>query len=50
MVYSLAYSKTTSYHCVKSVRIWSCSDSYFPAFELNAESLFSPNEGKNGPE
>ena len=25
------------YHCMKSVRIWSFSDPYFPAFELNTE-------------
>ena len=24
-------------HCVKSVRIWSFSDPYFPAFGLNTE-------------
>ena len=24
-------------HCVKSVRIWSYSGPYFPAFELNTE-------------
>ena len=25
------------FHCVKSVHIWSFSDPYFPAFELNTE-------------
>ena len=50
-------------HCVKSVRIRSYSGPHFPAFGLNAErysdwirrdtpylSVFSPNEGKCGPE
>ena len=27
----------TTWHCVKSVRIWSFSGPYFPAFELNTE-------------
>ena len=27
----------TSHHCVKSVRIWSLSGPYFPAFRLNTE-------------
>ena len=30
----MLYSK---YHCVKSVRIWSYSGPYFPAFRLNTE-------------
>ena len=40
-------------HCVKSVRIWSYSGPYFPAFGLTTEryntellSLFSQNAGK----
>ena len=40
-------------HGVKSVRIWSYSGPYFPAFGLNAKdtsylSVFSPNAGKHG--
>ena len=37
---------------MKSVRIRSFSDQYFPAFELNTErySVFSPNAGIYGPE
>ena len=47
---------TTEFHpCVKSVRIRSFSDQYFPAFGLNTENalylcLFNPNVGKYGPE
>ena len=37
-------------HCVKSVRIWSFSGLYFPAFGLNTVSIFSTNAGKYGPE
>ena len=37
-------------HCVKSVRIWSFSDPYFPVFRLNTLSVFSPNAGKYRPE
>ena len=49
----LEYCQT--FHCVKSVCIWSYSGSYFPAFRLNAEryrhlSIFSPNTGKCRPE
>ena len=40
-------------HCVKSVRIWSSSGPYFPAFGLNIRipylSVFNPNAGKYGP-
>ena len=43
------------WHCVKSVRIRSFSDPYFPAFGLNTGrseylSVFSPNAGKHKPE
>ena len=40
---------------LKSVRIWSFSDPYFPTFELNkkrygvSHRIFSPNAGKYGP-
>ena len=39
-------------HYVKSVRIWSFSGPYFPAFGLNTEryGAFSPNAGKYEPE
>ena len=42
-------------HCVKSVRIRSFSDRYFPAFRLNTEryeylSVLNPNARKYGPE
>ena len=42
-------------HCVKSVRIRRFSGPYFLAFGLNTENyeasfVFSPNEGKYGPE
>ena len=40
-VYKLAHI-----HCVKTVRIWSYSGPYFPAYL----SVFSPNAGKWGPE
>ena len=42
--------------CVKSVRIWSYSAPYFPAFGLNTERdiphlfVFSPTAEKYGPE
>ena len=41
-------------HCMKSVRIQSCSGRHFPVFELNMETaeylpVFSPNAGKYGP-
>ena len=40
-------------HCVKSVRIWSSSGQYFPAFGMNIRipylSVFSLNAGKYGP-
>ena len=43
------------HHCVKSVRIRSFSDSYFPAFDLNTEiyrvnSVVSLTAGIYGPE
>ena len=39
-----------SYHCIRSIRIWSFAGPYFPAFKLNTPylSIFSPNEGKCG--
>ena len=40
-------------HCVKSVRIWSFTGSYFSAFGLRDteyRSVFSLNAGKYGPE
>ena len=37
-------------HCVKTDRISSYSDPYFPAVGLNTDSVFSPNAGKYGPE
>ena len=38
-------------HCMKNVRIWSFSGTFFPGFELNTRftlriSVFSPNTGK----
>ena len=47
--------KHHKYHCAKSVRIWSISGPYFPAFGLNTKiyrviSLFNANAGKYRPE
>ena len=46
---------TWAKYFVKSIRIWSFSDSHIPAFGLNTKIysvnlLFSPNAGKYGPE
>ena len=45
-------TNVSNVHCAKSVRIWSYSGPYFPAFGLNKERyyVFNPNEGKYGPE
>ena len=43
--------KSVKFHCVKRVRIWSFSGTYFPAFGLNQYlSVFSPNAGEYVPE
>ena len=41
---------TRTQNCVKSVRLWSFSGPYFPAFSLKTERYGVKYGGKHGPE